>query len=188
MEPVEINAGAYYLRALRADRAIDDRPALLSAFTDEQMRKYVAAYRLDDLDAATDYVQRRGAEWREDERYSWAVAEPTTGTLLAEVGINGIVFTERRGDVACWTHPDHRGRGVLVTVLPVVLRFGYQALGLHHISYRHAASNLASARLAKRCGFRRDGRLREATWVDGVPEDLILWSKLSTDLPAAGKE
>jgi len=28
MEPVEINAGAWYLRALRADDRVDDRPAL----------------------------------------------------------------------------------------------------------------------------------------------------------------
>jgi hypothetical protein len=28
MDPIEINAGAWYLRALRADKLMDDRPAL----------------------------------------------------------------------------------------------------------------------------------------------------------------
>ena len=71
MEPVEINAGAWYLRALRADDRIDDRPALAE---------------LGETDP--DYVEERGAQWTSDTTYSWAVCEPTTGELLAEVTLD----------------------------------------------------------------------------------------------------
>jgi hypothetical protein len=71
MEPVEINAGAWYLRALRADARIDDRPALAEMG-----------------EADTDYVQKRTAQWEADTTYSWAVCEPTTGELLAEVTLS----------------------------------------------------------------------------------------------------
>jgi hypothetical protein len=71
VEPVEINAGAWYLRALRADDRIDDRPAL-----DE----------LGETDAG--YVGKRAAQWESDATYSWAVCEPTTGELLAEVTLD----------------------------------------------------------------------------------------------------
>jgi hypothetical protein len=73
MEPVEINAGAWYLRALRADDLMDDRPAL----TD-----------LGETDP--DYVTRREAQWASDTCYSWAVCEPTTGELLAEVTLDPV--------------------------------------------------------------------------------------------------
>ena len=68
MEPVEINAGAWYLRALRADDRLDDRPALAE---------------MGETDA--DYIQKRAAQWESNATYSWAVCEPTTGELLAEV-------------------------------------------------------------------------------------------------------
>lgn len=71
MEPVEINAGAWYLRALRADDRIDDRPALAE---------------MGETDAG--YVQNRADEWESDTTYSWAVCEPTTGELLAEVTLS----------------------------------------------------------------------------------------------------
>ena len=71
MEPVEINAGAWYLRALRADDRIDDRPALAE---------------LGEIDP--DYVGRCSARWDSDAAYSWAVCEPTTGELLAEVTLD----------------------------------------------------------------------------------------------------
>ncbi|MDA4108981.1 hypothetical protein [Mycolicibacterium holsaticum] len=68
MEPVEINAGAWYLRALRADDRIDDRPALAEMG-----------------ETAAEYIETRAAQWESDTVYSWAVCEPTTGELLAEV-------------------------------------------------------------------------------------------------------
>ena len=71
MEPVEINAGAWYLRALRADDRIDDRPALAE---------------LGERNPA--YVDDMLARWADDTGYSWAVCEPTTGELLAEVRLD----------------------------------------------------------------------------------------------------
>lgn len=70
MEPVEINAGAGYLRALRADSLMDDRPGLEA---------------LGETDP--DYVGRAVDDWEADIRYTWAVCEPTTGELLAEVAL-----------------------------------------------------------------------------------------------------
>jgi hypothetical protein len=71
VDAVEINAGQWYLRGLRADDRIDDRPALAE---------------LGATDA--DHVSRSVADWSTDSRYSWAVCEPTTGELLAEVTLD----------------------------------------------------------------------------------------------------
>jgi hypothetical protein len=76
VEPVEINAGAWYLRALRADERLDDRPALVE---------------LGETDAG--YIARRAAQWESDTAYSWAVCEPTTGELLAEIVLDPATAT-----------------------------------------------------------------------------------------------
>ena len=73
MEPVEINAGAWYLRALRADHRVDDRPALADLGEDRH-----------------DHVATRTTQWQSDTLYSWAVCEPTTGELLAEVTLHPV--------------------------------------------------------------------------------------------------
>ncbi|TRW78322.1 hypothetical protein FK535_25510 [Mycolicibacterium sp. 018/SC-01/001] len=71
MEPVEINAGAWYLRALRADDRVDDRPALA------------------DLgEHGSGYVDQAAAGWSAETLFTWAVCEPTTGELLAEVTLD----------------------------------------------------------------------------------------------------
>ena len=71
MQPVEINSGAWYLRAPRQDELIDDRPALAALG-----------------ETAPDYVVRCSARWASDTGYTWAVCEPTTGEMLAEVTLD----------------------------------------------------------------------------------------------------
>ncbi|WHT20316.1 GNAT family N-acetyltransferase [Crossiella sp. CA-258035] len=176
MEPVEINAGAYYLRQLRADNLMDDRPAVLAAFTDPELRRWVTGYRVEDLDSAGRYITLRAHEWQEDLRCSWAVAEPTTGEMLAEVGLKDLDLVRGIGSAACWTHPAHRGRGVMTQALQTALRFGIEALGLRRIGYRHAAGNEASRRVAEKCGFTLEATLHQATTVDGDLHDVLAWT------------
>ncbi|MCH9710736.1 MAG: hypothetical protein K0U69_14665 [Actinomycetia bacterium] len=82
MEPVEINAGTWYLRGLRADDRVDDRPALA------------------DLgERRSEYVEELAAQWDSETLCSWAVCEPTTGELLAEVTLDpstGAIDTRAR--------------------------------------------------------------------------------------------
>ncbi len=75
---MEINAGAWYLRALRSDELIDDRPALAD---------------LGETDPG--YVERCSEHWASDTGYTWAVCEPTTGEMLAEVTLDPVAATVR---------------------------------------------------------------------------------------------
>lgn len=108
MEPVEINAGGWYLRALRADERVDDRPALTEgAITDPE------------------YVGRRTTQWQTDEHYSWAICQPNTGELLAEVGLT------RDGAESVLTGWARKGHDdALESGSAAVTRFAEGALGL----------------------------------------------------------
>jgi hypothetical protein len=91
------------LRALRADERIDDRPALAELGKKDP-----------------DYVERCAARWAADTGHSWAVCEPTSGELLAEVTLDpvaGVIKT--------------RGHSVAaMAAAEAVRRFAEAALGL----------------------------------------------------------
>ena len=127
VEPVEINAGAYYLRQLRADDRIDDRLSLVDSFADSELRRFVTRWRIDDVADATAYVARRAEEWEQDERCSWAVAEPTSGDLLGEVDLIRLAQDWHLAEAGCWVAPEYRGKGVASVALGAALRFGEAA-------------------------------------------------------------
>ena len=152
MEPVEINAGRYYLRQLRADDRIDDRPSILDAFTDPISRRWIS-HRIVDLAAAGDYVALRARQWADDERCSWAVADQNTGELLGEVGLKDLNLAGGSAAAACWAAPQHRNRGVVSEGLAAAIRFGAGALGLTRVDYLFQDGNESSRRVAEKCGF-----------------------------------
>ncbi|MCM6777796.1 hypothetical protein NDR87_30355 [Nocardia sp. CDC159] len=112
MEPVEINAGSWYLRALRADERIDDRPALAAGGIDDP-----------------DYVTRRTREWAEASRYSWAVCEPTTAEMVAEVVVTP--NSDGTADISGWARDGYGA--ALESGRTVVRRFVAGALGLQPV-------------------------------------------------------
>ena len=177
VEPVEVNAGAYYLRSLRADDRIDDRPAVLAAFTDAETARWVPEYSVTTMAEAGAYIAERGREWLDDERCSWAVALPSTGELIGEVGLKHLDLASGTADIACWTHPAHRGRGVAAHAVAAAVRFGFGALDLRTVGYGYVDGNAASARVAAKCGFGPvRHRVAAATTVDGMPRDLLCFT------------
>jgi len=106
LEPVEINAGSWYLRSLRDDGRVSDRPALADLEIVEPAAYVVAA--------------QQG--WQNETRYTWAVCIPTTGELIAE-----IVVTPA-GELIGRARPGHED--ALQDSIPVVRRFAEGALGI----------------------------------------------------------
>ncbi|MET8653337.1 MULTISPECIES: hypothetical protein [Nocardia] len=112
MEPIEINAGSWYLRAMRADDRIDDRPALATGgITDP------------------DYVTTRTAQWDNETHYSWAVCEPTTAEMVAEVGATPAADGSAR--ITGWARQGYEP--ALEDGLTTVRRFVEGALGLRPV-------------------------------------------------------
>lgn len=106
MQAVEINAGAWYLRALRADDRISDVPALTELGIDDPV-VYVAT--TDD----------------DPERCVWAVCIPTTGELVALIGVAGTPKRSTLTGVARAGFDE-----ALAAAQGPVTRFAHQALDL----------------------------------------------------------
>ncbi|NLG56446.1 MAG: hypothetical protein GX542_12510 [Rhodococcus sp.] len=106
MEPIEVNAGQVYLRGLRADDRVDDRPALAEGgITD------------------AGYVADRARHWTEDTAYTWAVCDITSGQLRAE-----LVLDPHTGALSGWARDGEQA--LLDDGIAAVRRFAEGALGV----------------------------------------------------------
>ena len=115
MDPIEINAGTYYLRQLRADDRLDDSDTLrANGFPDPLA-----------------HIAARAEAWHADTGYAWAIADPATGALLGEVGL--VDVRDGAARAICWIAPEHREHDIASPALAAVARFGTGALELHTI-------------------------------------------------------
>ncbi|MBY4569488.1 hypothetical protein ACN95_05525 [Gordonia sihwensis] len=114
MEAVEINAGAWYLRALRHDERLSDVPAL----------------ELLGVGDPVEYIRAADAAWADESRLTWAVCVPTTGELAALIGVDaagsvaGLARDGYDAALAAAVDPATRCASALLDVEVAALRSG----------------------------------------------------------------
>lgn len=108
--------------------------------------------------------------------------DAATGHLVGSIGIGGITNV-RGAEIGYWVAAFSRGRGYAAEATAVLAAWAF-GHGLHRVQLLAATGNVPSQRVAKRAGFLREGVLRGAHRSrDGVPRDMVLYGRLSTDEP-----
>lgn len=77
--------------------------------------------------------------------------------------------------------PEHQGQGLGKDVLRVLLRYGFRSRNLRRVHLQTLSSNEAGLRCYRAVGFVEEGRLREAAWVEGDYQDMVLMSVLRSE-------
>lgn len=77
------------------------------------------------------------------------------------------------------------GRGYATEALREFLRYGFEVLNLRRIEARFHVSNPASGRVMEKCGFVREGVLRQCTLRFGVWHDVVVMAILQEEWEAS---
>ncbi|MFC5750584.1 GNAT family N-acetyltransferase [Actinomadura rugatobispora] len=87
----------------------------------------------------------------------------------------------RQGEIGYIFHPDHGGQGYATEAARVMMRLGFEELGLHRIVGRLNGRNAASARVLERLGMRREAHLRQNQIVKGEWADEVVYAMLEDE-------
>jgi len=81
--------------------------------------------------------------------------------------------------------PVHEGRGFITEAVQATLRFIFEHLGAHRVRIHCDDTNERSYRVAERCGFVREGHIREnKRHPDGTKSGTLYFGLLKSELEA----
>jgi ribosomal-protein-alanine N-acetyltransferase len=142
--------------------SLDDAPAVMDAYQDAAIQRW-HVMRADSLAETREWIAGWQGGWAAETNAIWAVADADSGTLLGRAGLKHLKFSDGTADVAYWTVPAARGRGVAPRAVNAMASWAFEA-GFHRLDLEHAVANTASCRVAEKTGFAAEG-VRRSAWL-----------------------
>ena len=103
------------------------------------------------------------------------------GTLAGAIGCHPIDRPNRSCSLGYWIAAGHQGQGTITRGCRHLLDYLFDEADLHRVEIRCGTGNARSRAIPIRLGFRYEGVLREAEWVNDRWLDLEVWSMLEAD-------
>jgi RimJ/RimL family protein N-acetyltransferase len=116
------------------------------------------------------------------DRADWAAISPGDGAYLGEAVLNDLDAANGVcGFRIALAGPHVYGRGFGTEITRLVLGYAFDTVGLHRVELQVYAFNPRAQRVYEKCGFRVEGRRREALLWDGERVDVLDMGILRTD-------
>ncbi|MEW2294038.1 GNAT family N-acetyltransferase [Streptomyces sp. NPDC006743] len=158
-----------------------DAPAVHAVFQDPAMHRWHLRSAGSQEEVAG-WIAQWHAAWEADREAQWAVTEDDgAGRLVGRVALREVRLADGAAEVAYWTVPDARGRGVAARATAALARWALRETGFHRLELLHAVANEASCRVAARTGFVLEGtKRRSGLHADGW-HDMHLHARVAGD-------
>jgi RimJ/RimL family protein N-acetyltransferase len=113
-----------------------------------------------------------------------AVVEAESGTPLGAIALVNVSWRDMRAETGYWLAPEARHHGYASRAVRLIVRWAFDQLQMLRIELKADSDNLESQRVAQRCGFRREGRLRSHMVIlhSGERRDSLIFGLLSGEL------
>ncbi len=114
--------------------------------------------------------------------YRWIIAAVDDDRFLGATWLDRIDKANRSANFAIGIFdPDSLDRGLGTEATKMVVRFGFERLGLHRIGLTVLADNSRAVAAYRKSGFEVEGRLRETLWNRGEWHDDLIMAVLATN-------
>ena len=116
------------------------------------------------------------------DRADFAVLNAATGAFVGEVVLNEFSADDASADFRILlSGPAVYGKGYGTAATKMAVRYGFDCVGLHRVSLEAFDVNPRAQRVDEKCGFRAEGRKRDALLDGGRWHDSIIMGILATD-------
>lgn len=137
---------------------------------------------INDIDDAESLIRSIAAEWDDGEHFFAGMFSRDSGMFLGQVYIGLVNKEVPEYNIGYIVDVEQEGKGYVTEAVQEVVDVLFLELNAHRISIECDDTNLRSIRVAERCGFVREGHIREnKKHPDGRISGTLFFGRLRTD-------
>lgn len=163
----------------------DDVAFVVEACQDHELSRYspTIAFPYREADALAWFESQEPARLAGD-AIDFAVVDAESGARFGAIGLHRVSEALRSAAIGYWLAREARGHGYVSRAVRVLAGWAFDELGLARLELTTDPENSASQRVAERCGFQKEGRLRSHMLVrhSGQRRDSLVYGLLPGEL------
>ena len=176
-----LRAGELVLRPMR----VGDEAALLEYLSNPAVLEHTSMP-VPSLESLAAAVRRDIAALEERTSFRLALAG-SDDRPIGMCGFNNWSPLQRHAELAYELAPQYWGRGYMRSAVMALLEWGFSELDLNRVHAFVMTTNARSIRLIERCGFLREGTLRQYRIARGQPRDFHVYGLLAEEFETIAK-
>jgi RimJ/RimL family protein N-acetyltransferase len=157
----------------------DDAPVFLSAYQDEEIRRWHTRRPRTEADVRGWFEAYR-EDWKRERGGHWAIASED-GAVLGRIATRGWDFDDGLAGMAYWVLPTARGAGVATSAVNALSEWALEEVGFYRLYLDHSTRNQASCRVATKSGYVLEGTKRSAAVHDDGRHDMHLHARIRNE-------
>jgi [ribosomal protein S5]-alanine N-acetyltransferase len=131
-----------------------DAPSVYILRTDEKVNQYLDRQIASSIDDVVAFIQKIN----DNESFYWVICKHDNASLMGTICLFNIDTEKSKAEIGYELLPAFQGKGVLREVMPAVIGFAFEIIGIREIEACVHQSNLTSIKLLDKNGFTPGGQ------------------------------
>lgn len=103
------------------------------------------------------------------------------GDYAGLIGHNSVEWDRKSASIGYWLGGSFQGKGIMSKVLEAFTEYTFNTMELNKIEITIAEGNFRSRALPKNLGFKEEGKIRDAEWLNDKYVDHIMYGLLKIE-------
>ncbi|MHA2181540.1 MAG: GNAT family N-acetyltransferase [Promethearchaeota archaeon] len=171
----EINEGSVYLRKVKKN----DAKFFFTSLNEEALITYLSLGPLKTLENSKRLIRKYIKFWDNYAQYNYVIElRESSIKRIGSVNLWNLNWRHNRGEIGIWIIPSYWNKGFGEKSLNLIKNVGFTHLKLNRLEAHVAIENVNSSSLFKKCGFRKEGILKQYLKFNDRFQDALVFACL----------
>lgn len=158
---------------------INDAVTVFTLRSSPEIMKYIPVPLTQTIEEAETYIHSIDKRMEEKECVNWAITLKENNVMIGNIGFYRMKLEHYRSEAGYSTLPEFNGKGYVTEALQAIINYGFSTMKLHSIEALVDPDNIGSIKVLEKCGFEKEGHIKENWFFNGTFLDTVIYSKLN---------
>jgi len=165
-------------RLIFKEITIEDSEEFFYLASNPKVAKYLKWEEHKSLKETEEFICSVIKDYKTGEIFSWGIYDKETKKFMGWIGLVEFKEAFLRCEIGYWLGETYWNKGYMSEALSCITKYCFEELNCKRVQAKHAIENPASGKVMLKCGFEKEGILRNYVFIKNRNWDTVMYSRI----------